>query len=1002
MKSQLLTIFLFLSTNVLLAQWMDISSHRNDIQFVNDDLGWMVGDKGSILKTTDGGINWVNQQSPVEYDNQLIKKISLSNNGKNIRIIAYVPHEGGADVPSIASIYSSTDAGLNWKKEIELRNSGIDEFFINENIGWYITRDGSDSKTYKTVDGGKNWVEDVFLRFAYEFHFNGVKNGWSLVRKQDSTFVYQTKDEGKNWTLLSKFDPEKDYIHDDSKLYFVNDTLGWLVQTFLKKDLYKTIDGGKTWIKVSYQDGNLSYSDPVGVNSIKFINDKIGFIIGKERRTIYKTTDGGITWKPVFSPPNIYDYNMNVIYFFNDQRGMVAGENGYFAYTNDGGNNWTQTNFCVGGNNFPVDDIQIENNAIWMTGRGLLLQSKDQGKNWKSYLDSNDDYSSIDFLTNGKGILIGERWLSTIDSGETWSFSDHKFEGDANEILTRTLDKVYYRSEDDIWITTANGGIYQSTDGGLNFKLKRKSRGSSIWLSFPSKSNIWAWSSGNDLSYALKSTNGGIDWIDTREYLGAIHFLNESIGWKITDKNELYKTLDGGHSWTLILNINKNSRLRYLFFADEEVGWVADKQGKIFQTTDGGNNWKDNISGRNYTPTNTMKFFIDKEGNISGFLAGEKVLKYVGNYKTKPVINVEAPTQLGVVSKSATKIAIQWEDNSSEEEGYIVERKLGLGSFQKIATVSSNSTLYKDSGLTPNQTYWYRVAAFKRYIVNYSSETSIITNDTILAPTNFTADIQPISKIRLRWKDNSNNEIGFVIQQSEDGLAFKELKRIPANTNEYYDSTVVEEKIYYYRISAFNSATNSAFAEKNVIIPLELKAPDHLSVTYLNGAIKLMWINNNKNEDFTIIERSEINSTNFIKLDSTTTGITSYIDNSTLPSKTYFYRLYSRKVTSRSSYSNQIEAKLPVVTSLQDPNLFYLKAYPNPSLDIFHIELSQNFNDLLSYQIIDNKGKIIVTEESVYNTRGYIILNLSAYPSGIYLVRLKIHNNYFSIRVLKI
>lgn len=31
----------------------------NSVEFINSNTGWAVGDKGTILKTTNGGINWI-------------------------------------------------------------------------------------------------------------------------------------------------------------------------------------------------------------------------------------------------------------------------------------------------------------------------------------------------------------------------------------------------------------------------------------------------------------------------------------------------------------------------------------------------------------------------------------------------------------------------------------------------------------------------------------------------------------------------------------------------------------------------------------------------------------------------------------------------------------------------------------------------------------------------------------------------------------------------------
>jgi hypothetical protein len=59
--------------------------------------------------------------------------------------------------------------------------------------------------------------------------------------------------------------------------------------------------------------------------------------------------------------------------------------------------------------------------------------------------------------------------------------------------------------------------------------------------------------------------------------------------------------------------------------------------------------------------------------------------------------------------------------------------------------------------------------------------------------------------VTVSWQDNSNDEDGFVIYRSDDSLHWDTLKIMPKNTTSYIDSTVLADKIYYYRISAFNN-----------------------------------------------------------------------------------------------------------------------------------------------------------------------------------------------------
>lgn len=50
------------------AQWIAQNSGTNqnlyDIEFLNDRIGWAVGDAGVVIKTTNGGADWINVPNP--------------------------------------------------------------------------------------------------------------------------------------------------------------------------------------------------------------------------------------------------------------------------------------------------------------------------------------------------------------------------------------------------------------------------------------------------------------------------------------------------------------------------------------------------------------------------------------------------------------------------------------------------------------------------------------------------------------------------------------------------------------------------------------------------------------------------------------------------------------------------------------------------------------------------------------------------------------------------
>lgn len=71
-----------------------------------------------------------------------------------------------------------------------------------------------------------------------------------------------------------------------------------------------------------------------------------------------------------------------------------------------------------------------------------------------------------------------------------------------------------------------------------------------------------------------------------------------------------------------------------------------------------------------------------------------------------------APSSLSAVAVSSSQINLAWQDNSSDENGFTIERAPSAsGSWSQIASVGANVKSYSNSGLSAATTYYYRVYA---------------------------------------------------------------------------------------------------------------------------------------------------------------------------------------------------------------------------------------------------------------------------------------------------
>jgi hypothetical protein len=57
---------------------------------------------------------------------------------------------------------------------------------------------------------------------------------------------------------------------------------------------------------------------------------------------------------------------------------------------------------------------------------------------------------------------------------------------------------------------------------------------------------------------------------------------------------------------------------------------------------------------------------------------------------------------------------LTWKDNSDDEGGFMLERKIGTGNFEIYKSLDFNTTQYHDGPLTAGMSYTYRVMAMPK------------------------------------------------------------------------------------------------------------------------------------------------------------------------------------------------------------------------------------------------------------------------------------------------
>lgn len=80
------------------------------------------------------------------------------------------------------------------------------------------------------------------------------------------------------------------------------------------------------------------------------------------------------------------------------------------------------------------------------------------------------------------------------------------------------------------------------------------------------------------------------------------------------------------------------------------------------------------------------------------------------------------------------------------------------------------------------------------------------------APSGLSASGISASEIDLTWTDNSNNESGFYVDHSSDGINYSQIATLAANTTSYRDVSLNSYSLYYYRVRSWSGSGLSGYS----------------------------------------------------------------------------------------------------------------------------------------------------------------------------------------------
>jgi len=588
MKKLLLLHFLF--SGILLYQWFwqnptPIGKPINDMQFIDSLNGYVCGNGGMILKTTNGGLKWEELEVPPD---QLIIRIFFLNKD----IGWYLSYRD-------KSLYKTTDAGINWSFVSSFSPKYARSFwFVNELKGFAVGY----QKLLKTSDGGLSWIEDTNIGFPHSIQFLNENLGYIGSNNR----ISKTTDGGNTWIYKGipafNFNPYKIYVYDTNNIYAVGigeNMLGGSIYLY-----YNTSNGGTTWTGKEFEKQ---------VTDVYFETPTQGWVCAGN---IFKTTDRGVNWDSLsnnalrfeFIGNNSWSTNSNTIDYSDDKwqtfipqvggvfsgflwDGCAKDTNVAFASgsyktiigTYDGGKNWNK--YYSSSDNYYLNGIIIYDNDIWAVGEhGTVISGKDNGVNWNEITIMNSNWlNDITFISNGVGYIAGSHAggggiFTSIDQGKTWTLLQN-----FSELVS--IEKIKFSRDNLGWAIGYPRTILRSTSGGTSWDVVIDTvysvsniavYGDSVWVTYNNK--------------VLRSTDAGNTWesfkvfdYNTMVFSGCdIDFVNSKIGYISALDSRVFKSIDGGETWVPEIYPEGLNNFA-LDFVNENVGWVFGYPGIVLK-----------------------------------------------------------------------------------------------------------------------------------------------------------------------------------------------------------------------------------------------------------------------------------------------------------------------------------------------------------------------------------------------------------------------------------
>ena len=263
---------------------------------------------------------------------------------------------------------------------------------------------------------------------------------------------------------------------------------------------------------------------------------------------------------------------------------------------------------------------------------------------------------------------------------------------------------------------------------------------------------------------------------------------------------------------------------------------------------------------------------------------------------------------------------LKWAEVSGVS-GYQIYRSLSSGSnFEKVMTISSNKTTsWKDSGLEPGETYYYKTRTYtkKSGSNKYGKFSPVASGTTMVRPRISSVKSLSSKELEISWSTVNNASNYEIYRATKKSGPYSKIAEVAGlNRLNYIDSSVKAGKLYHYKIRSVglvdNTVVYSDYSE--VVSARSAKAPTGLSViSWGTTTLRVSW-KPNANASGYVVQRASSPNGAYKKVGTVKGGEEDHFDDATVKAQTtYYYRVQSYnhndKVKGYSGYGKAASGK---------------------------------------------------------------------------------------------